>query len=79
MSLPSKFTNFNNSILCKMLVVLEKKFKTIGLLELYHEIESNFSNIDEYIYSIDVLYVLGYIEVDIDKGDITYVKRNSLR
>lgn len=78
MIVPSKFTPFEDSILFKMLIILENRVGAIGIEELYAEVEHRFLNIDEYIYSIDVLYTLGYVNVDIDKGVIEYVNRNKM-
>lgn len=75
---PSKFTPFKDSIICKMLKILELRSEAIGIIELYDKVGGEFSNIDEYMYSIDVLYVLGHINVDLSKGVIEYADRNSL-
>jgi len=72
MILPSKFTPFKDSVICKMLNIVERTHNTIGVLELYSDLEDEFSNIDEYIYSLDVLYALGYINVNLSKGVIEY-------
>lgn len=75
---PSKFTPFKDSVICKMLKILELRAEAIGIIELYDKVGGEFSNIDEYMYSIDVLYILGYINVDLSKGVIEYADRNSL-
>lgn len=74
---PNKNIAFEESILYKMLYILEyKNRKQIFIAELYSKLKLKYQNIDEFIYSIDVLYVLDLIEVDFEKKMIRYVERN---
>ncbi|HEJ8111075.1 hypothetical protein K1Y38_25400 [Serratia marcescens] len=63
MIVPSKSIPLKDSIIYKMLVVLEENFDTIDLIELYDKVSSSFSNLDEFVYSLDVLFILGKIEL----------------
>lgn len=67
---PNKSIPLKDSIIFKMLSILEKNFETMTLIELYQNTKSEFIEIDEFIYSIDALYVLGKIELNIDQGII---------
>lgn len=67
---PSKTISFKDSVLFKMTYILDVKFEEISLVELYKATKRKFLGIDEFIYSIDVLYVLGKIEFDSDLGKI---------
>jgi hypothetical protein len=67
---PNKAIPFKDSIIFKMLVILDEDFKEMTLVELYEKTKSEFIEIDEFIYSIDTLYVLGKIELNIDQGMI---------
>jgi len=74
---PNKNIKVQDSILYKMTHLLEDfEVVEIGILELYNRTKSKFNNIDEYIYSLDVLYILEIIDVDFELEKITYVKRN---
>lgn len=50
--------------------------KNISIHELYNKTKSNFNNIDEFIISLDVLYVLDMIKVDFENEIISYAKGN---
>ncbi len=72
---PNKHIRFEESIIYKMIHILEDRVDNeIGIHELYSSIKEKFKNIDEYIYSLDVLYVLDMIEVDFENEIIRYVK-----
>ena len=59
-----------------MLHILEvlKNKNQYSLIKLYNECGGKFKGIEEFIYSLDVLYLLGAIDVDKDSGVIRYVK-----
>lgn len=70
---PNKFTPFSKSIIFKMLCLLENKQEGKHVTELYREHENSFENIDEFMLALDVLYVLGKIEINFSTGSIVYV------
>lgn len=71
MLFPSKFTSYESSIINRSIYILElKDEKRININLLYKKMEKNI-NIDEYIFSLDLLFVLDYIELDGE--DIVYV------
>lgn len=70
MLFPSKFTSFQESIIYKMILILEVKEETnVNLL--YQKLKTKFTGIDEFVFALDGLYALGYI--NIDGEDIKYV------
>jgi hypothetical protein len=70
MLFPSKFTSFQESIIYKMILILEVKEETnVNLL--YQKLKTKFAGIDEFVFALDGLYTLGYI--NIDGEDIKYV------
>lgn len=74
---PNKHIKIEESIIYKMIALLEDDtLKIISVIDLYNKTKSNFKNIDEYIYSLDVLYILNIIEIDFNSQLITYVNRN---
>lgn len=77
MIVPNKVTRFNESILGKISFVLgELGDKEQTVEQLFESTQDYFGGIDEFILSLDVLYVLDAIEVDFYKGVIKYVKRD---
>jgi hypothetical protein len=53
-----------------MTYILDLDFDEISLVDLYKITKKKFYGADEFIYSIDVLYVLGKIEIDLEIGKI---------
>ena len=64
MLFPSKFTSFEESVISKMILILEVKDETIGVIDLYNRLKRKFQSIDEFIFALDGLYALGYIEIE---------------
>lgn len=74
---PNKNIRFEESIIYKMISILEEREKLIiNIHELYDETKNKFKNTDEFIISLDVLYALDMINVDFENENIEYVKRN---
>ena len=67
---PSKSTSLENSMIYKMTHILNQEFEYISLSDLYNKTNKHFDCIDEFIWSIDVLYLLNKIDLDDDKGVI---------
>ncbi len=77
---PSKFTPLEKSVIFKMIYLLEPEFhgKEMKIVELYRKVEKKFTGIDEFIYSIDILYILGYADVDFARGVLRYAHRDNM-
>lgn len=74
---PNKNIRFEESIIYKMISVLEQREKSvINIHDLYNETKTKFKNTDEFIISLDVLYALDMINVDFENENIEYVKRD---
>lgn len=75
MIVPNKVIRFSDSIIGKMPIILEHLLeKDMTVKELYFATQSYFEEIDEFIYSLDVLFLLNIIKVDFDEGVVTYVR-----
>ena len=74
---PNKNIRFEESIIYKMISILELQEKlSINIHELYNQTKAKFKNTDEFIISLDVLYALDMINVDFETENIEYVKRD---
>ena len=73
MPFPSKFTNFDKSILAKISLLIIDDVESIELSELIRLRSSKFEDISEFMLALDVLYALGRIEITEDEGIIKYV------
>jgi len=67
---PNKTIPFKESIAFKMTYILDVDFEEISLLDLYKFTKKKFRGIEEFIYSIDALYVLGKIDMDLEIGKV---------
>lgn len=70
---PNKFTPLDQSILAKLSVILKQEAYVIPLRELYRSVSNSFENVDQFLLAIDVLYVLGKINVDFETEMVSYV------
>jgi hypothetical protein len=73
MSFPSKFTSFDKSILAKISYLILDEVEVISLSDLIKEKISKFNDVSELLLALDVLYILGKIELDESNGVIKYV------
>ena len=64
---PNKFTSFEESTLSKIPILLSNLSKATPISDLYVATEKHFSGIDQFMYTIDVLYALDRIQLD-EKG-----------
>jgi hypothetical protein len=67
---PSKTIPFKDSVIFKMTYILDVEFEDASLAELYKNTKGKFLGLDEFIYAIDILYVLGKVDVNLDLGRI---------
>lgn len=68
---PNKFISFDQSVLAKLPAMLVDE-KTISIHDLYTKVSNEFENVDEFMYALDVLYVLNKVNVDFDLKTVTY-------
>lgn len=74
MRLPSKITSYSESVISKfppILLVLENS--DIGTVALYEATMKNFSNVEEFLDTLDCLFALRKIRYDADREVICYV------
>lgn len=76
---PNKNIRFEDSIIYKMVEILDvQNDSEMNIHVLYSKVKNKFINIDEFILSLDVLYVLDMIEIDFKTETIRYAKRNKM-
>ena len=76
MIVPNKVIRFSESIIGKMTTILDLVSKEeTTIKDLFFATQNYFDEIDEFIYALDVLFLLDVIRVDFDKGVVTYVKK----
>ncbi|MFZ6638406.1 ABC-three component system middle component 7 [Undibacterium sp. TC4M20W] len=69
---PNKFITLKQSVLGRLPLLLASS-SPITLHQLYMDLESEFPDINEFIFALDSLYVLGRIHVDLENGIVRHV------
>ncbi|MDR6445620.1 hypothetical protein J2794_001711 [Paraburkholderia terricola] len=69
---PNKFISFDQSVLAK-LPAMRIGQKTIGIRDFYMTVSGAFESVDEFMYALDVLYILNEVNVNFDLRTVTYV------
>jgi hypothetical protein len=69
---PNKFVTLKQSVLGRLHLILERA-NDVFIADLYHELSDAFPDINEFIYALDVLRILGRIDVNFDSGMVFYV------
>lgn len=67
---PSKSISIQDSILYKMTNILETDFYEMKITDLYEKTSGKFSSLDEFIYSLDFLFILERITLNPDNGTV---------
>ena len=74
MRLPNKVTSYQESILSKLIVLLDALCnRDISLTELYSVTQQNFSDMSELIDALDVLFALNKLEYNEELEVLHYV------
>lgn len=69
---PNKVIPLDESALGRLGVILSKGPSEVDLLALYRSVSHRFESIDQFLLTMDVLYVLGRIDVDFSTRIVTY-------
>ena len=69
---PNKVITLRESALGRTPVILREKASQANLAGLYDKVGKDFESIDQFLLAIDVLYILGQIDVDPSTGVVTY-------
>lgn len=72
MLVPSKFTRLEESTLFKMRKILIGKSQGETVQEVYRRTEGVFQEPTEFLHALDVLFVLGVLNIEEETGLITY-------
>lgn len=72
MLVPSKFTRLEESTIFKMKCILDNKEKDDSVMDVYIRNKDFFFDASEFLHALDILYVLGFLEIDEETGFILY-------
>ncbi|WP_371815421.1 ABC-three component system middle component 7 [Limnobacter profundi] len=63
MLVPSKFTRLEESTIFKMKCILDNRKQNESITEIYSRTKEVFYDASEFIHALDILYVLGLLEI----------------
>lgn len=72
MIMPNKVITLRESAFGRAPVIMKEKTRQTNLVTLYDKVSEEFESIDQFLLTIDVLYILGQINVDPSTGVLTY-------
>lgn len=74
MLVPTKFTTLEESTIFKMRAILENRQSGETVPELLSRTSGEFQDASEFLHAVDILYVLGALDVQASTGVIEYAK-----
>ena len=69
---PNKVITLRESALGRTPIILREKALQDNLAAVYEKVRKDFESIDQFLLTLDVLYILGQIDVDLSTGVLTY-------
>lgn len=72
MLVPSKFTRLEESTLFRMKSIISEKSNGETVQDLYYRTRDVFHDASEFLHALDVLFVLGIVNIDSNSGVIQY-------
>lgn len=72
MLVPSKFTRLEESTIFKMKCIMANKTEHENVLDVYLRTKEIFCDASEFLHALDVLYVLGLVNIRDDSELIEY-------
>jgi hypothetical protein len=72
MIFPNKLVSLDASTLGRISVILEYGPDPINIRDLFHKVENKFTDVDQFLLAIDLLYLLEMVDVDIVTRTLTY-------
>ena len=70
---PNKAISLNDSALSRVSIILRQGPQAIDLQALYERVSGRFESIDQFLVALDILFVLGRIDLNPDTRTLTYV------
>ena len=71
---PNKAVSIEESALGMTPAILRRGPEPIDLLSLYEVVHSEFDSIDQFLLALDVLYVIGSVDLDFATRLVTYAE-----
>jgi hypothetical protein len=65
---PNKVITLRESALGRIPILLRHKGEGTDLIALYRDVSKDFESIDQFLLSLDILFILGRIDIDLQTG-----------
>jgi hypothetical protein len=69
---PSKFISLDQSVLAHLDSILEEIGEDCSIRGLYRTVNAHFDSVDQFLLAVDVLYILGRINVDFRNSSVSH-------
>jgi hypothetical protein len=69
---PNKVLSLDESALGRLAVIMQQRQKSADLVELYRSIADRFESIDQFLFALDILFVIGRLDIDLETRAVTY-------
>lgn len=73
MIVPNKALSLDESVLGRLSWILKAGPDEQHLRDLYRMVSKQFESIDQFLLALDVLYILGRIDIDFQRKKVIYV------
>jgi len=73
MIVPNKAIRLDDTALGHIGAILNEGPNAVDMVALFHRVENAFDGIDQFLLTLDTLFVLGRIDVDFSTRIVTYV------
>lgn len=70
MTIPNKAVPIKDSSFYKMLYILDLDFTSISVPELYSKVGSKFNGTSDFLYALDILFLLDKVNLDASSGTL---------
>lgn len=71
---PNKVLSLDESALGRLAVIMRQSQKATDLVALYHSVADHFESIDQFLFALDILFVVGRIDVNLATRTVTYAE-----
>ena len=69
---PNKVLSLDESALGRLAVIMRQSEKSTDLVVLYRAVADQFESVDQFLFALDILFVVGRIDVNLATRTVTY-------
>ena len=71
---PNKILSLDESALGRVAIIMAEGPRAADLLTLYRNVASRFESLDQFLFALDVLFVLGRVNIDPATRTVIYAR-----